>query len=100
MIAGWLVSAEAFVRMANGIRCHPVSPDLRRGLLWQYEALCRRRGSYYRDLAPLMHPGGVAHAPAAGVGGKRGQDARSERPATGLGRPEPRPIVATNSGDY
>ena len=33
MIAGWLVSAEAFVRMANGIRFVAESPDWRRGLL-------------------------------------------------------------------
>ena len=43
MIAGWLVSAEAFVRMANGIRCHAESPDSRRGLLWGAGGHCEAR---------------------------------------------------------
>ena len=43
MIAGWLVSAEAIVRMVNGIRCHAESPDSRRGLLWGAGGHCEAR---------------------------------------------------------
>ena len=41
MTAGLIVSTSTPCSMADGIRSDAVSPDSRRGLLWQHESRCR-----------------------------------------------------------
>ena len=55
MIAGLIVFASAPFSMANGIRCHAVSPDSRRGLLWRHEG--RHRFSDGRVAADCLADG-------------------------------------------